>query len=72
MVKTLKINGMGCGGCVSRVKKALEEVPGVASADVSLGKKEAVVTSAADAVLTDQALKAAVEAGGKYTVTEIA
>lgn len=43
MKKTITIEGMSCGHCVMRVKKALEGVPGVARADVDLGKGEAVV-----------------------------
>ncbi|MEJ2060621.1 MAG: heavy metal-associated domain-containing protein [Gammaproteobacteria bacterium] len=39
----LAITGMKCGGCVSAVKTALEAVPGVASADVSLETNSAVV-----------------------------
>ena len=35
MEKVLKIEGMMCGHCSARVKKALEELPAVESADVS-------------------------------------
>ena len=41
---TLKIGGMTCGGCVRSVKKVLDNVPGVASAEVSLERAEATVT----------------------------
>ena len=27
MIKTYKIDGMTCGGCVAKVKSALEEIP---------------------------------------------
>lgn len=33
----IKIQGMSCNHCVMRVKKALEEVKGVISTDVSIG-----------------------------------
>ena len=35
MTKTMKINGMMCPHCSGRVKKCLEALDGVASADVS-------------------------------------
>ena len=44
MEKTLKIEGMMCGHCEARVKKCLEELPGVESAAVSHEKGTAVVT----------------------------
>lgn len=34
---------MACGHCVMAVKKAIENLEGVRSAEVDLGKKEAVV-----------------------------
>lgn len=40
---TIKVEGMSCGHCVMRVKKAIEEVEGVRKADVDLQKKQAVV-----------------------------
>lgn len=39
----LKIDGMTCGHCVAAVKKALEAVPGVESAEVSLTPGRAAV-----------------------------
>ena len=43
MTKTLKIEGMMCGHCEMTVKKALEKLEGVSSAEVSHEKGEAVV-----------------------------
>lgn len=43
MNTTLNITGMTCGHCVGAVKKALESVPGVHSADVSLEDGQATV-----------------------------
>ena len=40
---TLKIDGMTCGGCVKSVTRVLSELGGVAQADVSLEKAQAVV-----------------------------
>ena len=41
--ETLKITGMSCGGCVSKIEGALKAVPGVNSAKVSLANREATV-----------------------------
>jgi len=46
---TLKVTGMTCGHCVTSVKKALEHVPGVESAEVSLQQGRAVVAGEAEA-----------------------
>ena len=43
MKKTLKIEGMMCQHCVAHVTKALQGVAGVASVEVQLKKKTAVV-----------------------------
>lgn len=68
MEKTMKIEGMMCGHCEARVKKALEALPGVAGAQVSHEAGTAVVTLSAP--VDDAALKAAVEAQD-YPVLEI-
>lgn len=60
MKKTIKIEGLMCSHCDARVKKALEAVPGVASANADHEKGQAVVELSAD--VGDDALKAAVEA----------
>jgi len=41
--KIVTIEGMSCGHCAMRVKRALEDVPGVTKAEVDLLKGEAVV-----------------------------
>ena len=48
MKKTMKINGMMCGHCEARVKKALEAVEGVQEAVVSHEAGNAVVTLSSD------------------------
>lgn len=60
MTKTLKVEGMMCGHCEARVKKALEAIPGVESAVADHTAGTAVVTLNAD--VADETLKAAVEA----------
>ncbi len=59
MEKTMKIEGMMCGHCEARVKKALEALPEVSAANVSHESGTAVVTLSGS--LTDEALKKAVE-----------
>ena len=59
MKKTMKINGMMCGHCEARVKKALEAVEGVQEAEVSHESGNAVVTLTSD--VADEVLKKAVE-----------
>jgi copper chaperone len=39
----LKVIGMSCGGCVKSVTNVLQELPGVAKAEVSLEQGEAKV-----------------------------
>ena len=60
MTKTMNIEGMMCGHCEARVKKALEALAGVESAEVSHEKGPAVVSMSAD--VADDTLKEAVEA----------
>ena len=60
MTKTMNIEGMMCGHCEARVKKALEALAGVERAEVSHEKGTAVVSMSAD--VADDTLKEAVEA----------
>ena len=60
MTKTMNIEGMMCGHCEASVKKALEALAGVESAEVSHEKGTAVVSMSAD--VADDTLKEAVEA----------
>ena len=60
MTKTLKIEGMMCGHCEARVKKTLEAIDGVESAEVSHVSGTAVVTLSKD--VADDVMKSAVEA----------
>lgn len=70
LTKTLKIEGMMCGHCEAHVKKAIEAMEGVEAAEVSHEKGTAVVHIMGGAVITDEALKKAVEEEG-YTVIAI-
>ena len=68
MEKTLKIEGMMCEHCKARVEKALSEVEGVLSANVSLEDKKASVELEKE--VSNEVLKKAVEDAG-YTVKDI-
>lgn len=68
MKKTMKIEGMMCMHCEARVRKCLEAIPEVESAEVSHEKGTAVV-ELSDA-LADDVLKKTVE-DQDYTVTSI-
>ena len=68
MVKTMKIEGMMCGHCEAAVKKALEAIDGVASAEVSHTDGAAVVTLSKP--VENAVLRKAVE-DKDYTVTDI-
>lgn len=48
METKIKVTGMSCMHCVGAVTKALENVPGVEKAEVSLEENQAVVTGAAE------------------------
>ena len=68
MEKTLKIEGMMCGHCEARVKKALEALPEVEQAAVSHQAGTAVVTLKSP--VADEVLKKAVE-DQDYTVLSV-
>ena len=68
MKKTMKIEGMMCGHCEATVKKALEGLDGVTSAEVSYEAGTAVVELSAD--VADDVLKKTVE-DKDYKVTAI-
>jgi len=59
MTKTMKIEGMMCPHCEARVKKTLEALPEVASAEVSHVAGTAIVTL--QAPIADEVLKKAIE-----------
>jgi len=57
METKLKVTGMTCMHCVGAVKKALQQVPGVEAAEVSLEEGRAVVTGTADVASMVAAVK---------------
>lgn len=68
MTKTMIVEGMSCGHCTGRVQKALEEVEGVASVEMSLEEKSARIVLNKE--VPEEELKNAVTEAG-YEVVEI-
>ena len=62
MNKSVKINGMMCPHCEARVKKCLEELPEVESAEVSHEAGTAVLTL--NSAIADEKIRETVEAAG--------
>lgn len=59
MTKTMRIDGMMCGHCEARVKKALETIEGITLAEVNHENGTAVITLTSD--VSDDKLRQAVE-----------
>jgi copper chaperone CopZ len=57
----IKIDGMTCANCVAHVEKALEAVPAVTDASVSIGEANVTHDGA-----TDEQLLRALRAAGDY------
>lgn len=69
MKKNYELQGMSCGGCVSSVKKALLQLPGVEDAEVHLHPQGAVLTMS-EAIDVDE-LQAQIKKAGHYTIKEL-
>jgi copper chaperone CopZ len=59
---SLAVSGMTCDGCAGTVKRAIQRVPGVSSAEVALREGRATVRG--DEALDAQRVIAAVTAAG--------
>ena len=68
MTKTVFIDGMMCKHCAASVKKALEAIDGITSADVDLENKKAIVSLSAE--IANETIENAIKDEG-YTVTKI-
>jgi len=66
---TLKISGMHCGGCASKINTALLKLDGIDSADVSPHEGKAVITGSP--LPDDDMLRDAVATAGDYTLTSV-
>jgi copper ion binding protein len=65
----VKIDGMTCEACASNIENALRRVPGVAAAEVSYERGEAVVGVPTDSQPPREAILAAVAGAGNYQGT---
>ncbi len=65
---SLKIEGMHCGMCVSRIEKALNALKGVSEATVSLEKNRADVRYDSEMVKSEDMISAVEEAGYSASV----
>lgn len=66
---TLKISGMRCGGCATKISESLLKLESVDSVDVLPQKGEAVITGSE--VPGDDALGDAIASAGEYTLTSV-
>ncbi|MGY5849638.1 heavy-metal-associated domain-containing protein [Salegentibacter sp. F14] len=70
MKRKYQINGISCGGCVSRVKKTLEEHPGIEKAEIFLAPKGATLITMTENLSVDELQKPLDTLEG-YTIEEI-
>lgn len=68
MVKTYKIEGMTCGGCVASVKNQLETSEAISNANIQLNSPQAVLTFTKGVDL--QTLQTLIGKAGNYTIAE--
>ena len=66
MTHTYQITGMTCGHCVQTVKKALESIEGIQSAEVTLEPPRAALTMHHH--ISDEAMNEALAAAGSYSL----
>jgi copper chaperone CopZ len=64
---TYSVRGMTCQNCVGKVRDAIESVPGVTSAEVSLDDQTATVETASEPDF--ETMRKAVAAKGSYTLS---
>ncbi|QHI36578.1 hypothetical protein IMCC3317_19410 [Kordia antarctica] len=70
MKQKFQIDGISCGGCIARVKKALEEHPNIEKAEIFLAPKGAAIITMKENLSTDELQKQLNTLEG-YTITEI-
>lgn len=68
MKQNVEISGMSCGGCVSNVKKALEQLDGVESVEVTLDPPIAILSS--DKTYNNDELSNILSKAGGYSIAE--
>ena len=70
MKQKFQINGISCGGCVSRVKKTLEEHPNIEKAEIFLAPKGATIITTKKNLTIDELPKQLNTLEG-YTIAEL-
>ena len=68
MEKTIKVNGIHCGGCEGRAKRAMEALAEVEAAEAS--HETGIVKGTLKSAVSDDVLKSTLEAA-KFEVLEI-
>ncbi|MCO6430192.1 MAG: heavy-metal-associated domain-containing protein [Deltaproteobacteria bacterium] len=68
MQHTYEVEGMHCGGCVAKIKSALEATEGVRDVEVSLNPPRAIVEMHRH--LEEETLNASVQRAGDYSLHE--
>ena len=66
-----QINGISCGGCVARVKKALEEHPAIITAEISLTPKKGMTLISMTKELSVADLQKQLNIIDGFTITEL-
>lgn len=69
MEKQYNISGMTCGGCVSKVKKILEAIPEVKSAQVQLEAPQGILFLQKE--VSVELLNGKLSSAGNYTIEEV-
>lgn len=65
-----QISGISCDGCISRVKKTLEEHPKIEKVEIFLAPKGATIISMNE-TLSVQDIQKQLDKLGEYTITKI-
>ncbi|WP_417874096.1 heavy-metal-associated domain-containing protein [Xanthomarina gelatinilytica] len=70
MKQKFQISGISCGGCVSRVKKTLEEHPNIEKVEIFLAPKGAALITMNEALSVAE-LQKQLDGLNGYTITEL-
>tara|TARA_R110002124_G_scaffold131805_1_gene294163 strand:+ start:6415 stop:6633 length:219 start_codon:yes stop_codon:yes gene_type:complete len=71
MKKEYQINGIGCGGCIARVKKALEAHPAIISVEMFLTPKKGMSLISMTKELSVAELQKQLNIIEGFTITEL-
>jgi copper chaperone len=70
MIRKYQIDGIGCGGCVTRVKKTLEAHPAIDKTEIFLNPRGGAVINMTEALTIDELQKQLNVLDG-FTIKEI-